>query len=173
MQITDANSVKETEKQIATDRQNNKKFSKNFSHLQLTDNRVSMFSKELKFVLTPVRDDYNIKCQLLQDFGNLHEVCSSNTYFMQKIKSHILSTSILTGYRRFKNQLPQRGFQMNFASSDECFSVYEVSFKEDKLIYTILFRENELQDFSRVATSLPVNLPEKEDTANGAEGIGL
>jgi hypothetical protein len=55
-------------KRIATKRQNNEKFIKNFSNLQLTDNQVSVISKGLKFVPTPVTNINNIKRQLLQDF---------------------------------------------------------------------------------------------------------
>ena len=55
-------------KRIATKRQNNQKFIKNFSNLQLTDNQVSVISKGLKFVPTPVTNINNIKRQLLQDF---------------------------------------------------------------------------------------------------------
>lgn len=64
---------------------------------------------------------------------------------------------------------------MNFARSDECLSAYGVSFKDDKLIDTLsYYRKNKLEDFSKGAAFLPVNFfPEKEDTANGAEGIGL
>ena len=55
-------------KRIATKRLNNEKFIKNFSNLQLTDNQVSVISKGLKFVPTPVTNINNIKRQLLQDF---------------------------------------------------------------------------------------------------------
>ena len=41
-------------KRIATKKENNEKFIKNFSILQLTDNQVSVISKGLKFVPTPV-----------------------------------------------------------------------------------------------------------------------
>ena len=55
-------------KRIATKRQNNEKFIKNFSNLHLTDNQVSGISKGVKFVPTPVTNINNIKRQLLQDF---------------------------------------------------------------------------------------------------------
>ena len=41
---------------------------KNFSSHQLTDNQVSVISKGLKFIPTPVTDETKIRHQLLQDF---------------------------------------------------------------------------------------------------------
>jgi len=44
------------------------KFLKNFSSHQLTGSQVSVISKGLKFIPTPVRDGTKIRHQLLQDF---------------------------------------------------------------------------------------------------------
>ena len=55
-------------KQIETQRENNEKFIKNFSNQQLSDSQVSVISKGLKFVPTPVTDENNIRRQLLLDF---------------------------------------------------------------------------------------------------------
>ena len=49
-------------------RETNEKFLKNFSSHQLTDNQVSVISKGLKFIPTPVADQTKIRHQLLQDF---------------------------------------------------------------------------------------------------------
>ena len=57
-----------TQKRIATQRKSNERFIKNLSNLQLTDNQVSVISKGLKFVPTPVTDENKIRRQLLQDF---------------------------------------------------------------------------------------------------------
>ena len=47
-------------KRISTKRQNNEKFIKDFSNLQLTDNQVSVISKGLKFAPTPVTNINNL-----------------------------------------------------------------------------------------------------------------
>ena len=45
-----------------------KNFLKTFSRHQLTDNQVSVISKGLKFIPTPVTDETKIRHELLQDF---------------------------------------------------------------------------------------------------------
>ena len=55
-------------KRIETQRKNNEKFIKNFSNQQLSDSQVSVLSKGLKFVPTPVTDENHIRRQLLLDF---------------------------------------------------------------------------------------------------------
>ena len=57
-----------THRRQTTQREINEKFLKNFSSHQLTDNQVSMISKGLKFIPTPVTDERKIRHQLLQDF---------------------------------------------------------------------------------------------------------
>ena len=59
---------KMAKKRIETQRKNNDKFIKNFSNQQLSDSQVSVFSKGLKFVPTPVTDENYIRRQLLLDF---------------------------------------------------------------------------------------------------------
>ena len=49
-------------------RETNEKFLKSFSSHQLTDNQVSVISRGLKFIPTPVADETKIRHQLLQDF---------------------------------------------------------------------------------------------------------
>ena len=57
-----------THRRQTAQRETNKKFLKNFSSHQLTDNQVSVISKGLKFIPTPVTDETKIRHQLLQDF---------------------------------------------------------------------------------------------------------
>ena len=57
-----------THRRQTTQREINEKFLKNFSSHQLTDNQVSVISKGLKFIPTPVTDEKKIRHQLLQDF---------------------------------------------------------------------------------------------------------
>ena len=57
-----------THRRQTTQRESNEKFLKNFSSHQLTDNQVSVISKGLKFIPTPVTDETKIRHQLLQDF---------------------------------------------------------------------------------------------------------
>ena len=59
---------KMAKKRIETQRKNNEKFIKNFSNQQLSDSQVSVLSKGLKFVPTPVTDENYIRRQLLLDF---------------------------------------------------------------------------------------------------------
>ena len=51
-----------------TERETNENFLKNFSSHQLTDNQVSVISKGLKFIPTPMTDEIKTRHQLLQDF---------------------------------------------------------------------------------------------------------
>ena len=66
------NNRKQCRKKIAKKRietkKNNEKFTKNFSNQQLSDSQVSVLSKGLKFVPTPVTDENYIRRQLLLDF---------------------------------------------------------------------------------------------------------
>ena len=55
------------------ERKSNERFIKNLSNLQLIDNQVNVISKGLKFVPTPVTDEKNIRCQLLQDLKRLEK----------------------------------------------------------------------------------------------------
>ena len=57
-----------THRSQTTQRETNEKFLKEFSRHQLTDNQVSVISKGLKFIPTPVTDKTKIRHQLLQDF---------------------------------------------------------------------------------------------------------
>ena len=57
-----------THRHQTTHRETNEQFLKNFSSHQLTDNQVSVISKGLKFIPTPVTDETKIRHQLLQDF---------------------------------------------------------------------------------------------------------
>jgi len=57
-----------TNRRQTTERETNEKFLKNFSSHQLTDNQVSVISKGLKFIPTPVTDKTKIRHQPLQDF---------------------------------------------------------------------------------------------------------
>ena len=59
---------KMAKKRIETQRKNNEKFMKNFSNQQLSDSKVSVLSKGLNFVPTPVTDENYIRRQLLLDF---------------------------------------------------------------------------------------------------------
>ena len=59
---------KMAKKRIETQRKNNEKFIRNFSNQQLSDSQVSILSKGLKFVPTPVTDENYIRRQLLLDF---------------------------------------------------------------------------------------------------------
>ena len=59
---------KMAKKRIETQRKNNEKFIRNFSNQQLSDSQVSVLSKGLKFVPTPVTDENYIRRQLLLDF---------------------------------------------------------------------------------------------------------
>ena len=59
---------KMAKKRIETQRKNNEKFIKNFSNQELSDSKVSVISKGLKFVPTPVTDENYIRRQLLLDF---------------------------------------------------------------------------------------------------------
>ena len=59
---------KMAKKRIETQRKNNEKFIRNFSNQQLSDSQVSVLSKGLKFVPTPVTDENYIRWQLLLDF---------------------------------------------------------------------------------------------------------
>ena len=59
---------KMAKKRIETQRKNNDKFIRNFSNQQLSDSQVSVLSKGLKFVPTPVTDENYIRRQLLLDF---------------------------------------------------------------------------------------------------------
>ena len=59
---------KMAKKRIETQRKNNEKFIKNFSNQQHSDSKVSVLSKGLKFVPTPVTDENYIRRQLLLDF---------------------------------------------------------------------------------------------------------
>ena len=66
------NNRKQCRKKIAKKRietkKNNEKFTKNFSNQQLSDSQVSVLSKGLKYVPTPVTDEKYIRRQLLLDF---------------------------------------------------------------------------------------------------------
>jgi len=55
-------------RRLAKERETNEKFLKNFSDHQLTDNQVSVISKGLKFIPTPVTNENSIRQQLLRDF---------------------------------------------------------------------------------------------------------
>ena len=57
-----------THRHQTTHRETNEQFLKNFSSHQLTDNQVSVISKGLKFIPTPVADETKIRHQLVQDF---------------------------------------------------------------------------------------------------------
>ena len=57
-----------THRRQTTQRETNEKFLKKFSSHQLTDNKVSVISKGLKFIPTPVTDETKIRRQLLKDF---------------------------------------------------------------------------------------------------------
>jgi len=57
-----------TNRHLTTERETNEKFLKNFSSHQLTDNQVSVISKGLKFIPTPVTNKAKIRHQLMQDF---------------------------------------------------------------------------------------------------------
>ena len=59
---------KMAKKRIERQRKNNEKFIKNFSNQQLSDSQISVLSKGLKFVPTPVTDVNYIRRQLLLDF---------------------------------------------------------------------------------------------------------
>ena len=52
----------------AKERETNEKFLNNLSNYQLTDSQVSMLSKGLKFIPTPVTNESIIRRQLLRDF---------------------------------------------------------------------------------------------------------
>ena len=66
------NNRKQCRKKIAKKwietKKNNEKFTKNFSNQQLSDSQVSVLSKGLKYVPTPVTDEKYIRRQLLLDF---------------------------------------------------------------------------------------------------------
>ena len=55
-------------KRCNKERETNKKFLKNFSDHRLTDSQVSIRSKELRFIHTPVTNENEIKRHLLTDF---------------------------------------------------------------------------------------------------------
>ena len=55
-------------RRIAKERETNEKFLKNVSNHQLTDSQVSVLSKGLKFIPTPVTNETRIRPQLLRDF---------------------------------------------------------------------------------------------------------
>ena len=55
-------------KRIERQRKNNEKFIKNFSNQQLSDSQISVLSKGLRFVPTPVTDVNYIRRQLVLDF---------------------------------------------------------------------------------------------------------
>ena len=57
-----------TQRRIAKQRESNEKYIKNLSDATLTDNQVSVISKGLKFIPTPVTNENNIRRQLLRDF---------------------------------------------------------------------------------------------------------
>ena len=52
----------------AKEREGNEKFLNNLSNYQLTDSQVSVLSKGLKFIPTPVTNESIIRRQLLRDF---------------------------------------------------------------------------------------------------------
>ena len=56
------------QRRIAKQRESNEKYIKNLSDATLTDNQVSVISKGLKFIPTPVTNENNTRRQLLYDF---------------------------------------------------------------------------------------------------------
>ena len=78
-----------THRHKTTHRETSEKFLKNFSSHQLTDNQVSVISKGLKFIPTPLTDDTKIRHQLLQDFEHFaRRMCLQYIFHGQNKEPH-------------------------------------------------------------------------------------
>ena len=87
------NNRKQCRKKIAKKRietkKNNEKFTKNFSNQQLSDSQVSVLSKGLKFVPTPVTDENYIRRQLLLDFEHFaRHMCLKYIFHKENKEPH-------------------------------------------------------------------------------------
>ena len=80
---------KMAKKRIETQRKNNEKFIRNFSNQQLSDSQVSILSKGLKFVPTPVTDENYIRRQLLLDFEHFaRHMCLKYIFHKENKEPH-------------------------------------------------------------------------------------
>ena len=80
---------KMAKKRIETQRKNNEKFIKNFSNQQLSDSQVSVLSKGLKSVPTPVTDVNCIRRQLLLDFEHFaRRMCLKYIFHKENKEPH-------------------------------------------------------------------------------------
>ena len=79
-----------TQRRIAKQRESNEKYIKNLSDATLTDNQVSVISKGLKFIPTPMRNENNIRRQLLHDFEHFaRRMCLQFIFHGQEKEPHL------------------------------------------------------------------------------------